>query len=112
MSINAVQQQEPSLVACTISRDVHIFDLLIEDMETILGESWGDLSFEEALSFLAQPESSSLKFITVAMDQEDEDNLARILEIIKAASGQGIKIILITEDVNPASLHALLIQAP
>jgi pilus assembly protein CpaE len=106
--MNAAQQQEPSLVACTISRDVQIFDLLIEDMETVLGESWGDLSFEEALSFLAQPESTNLQFIAVAMDQEDEENLAHILEIIKAASGMGIKIILITEDVSPASLHALL----
>ena len=29
------------IVACTISRDVQIFDLLIEDMEILLGETWG-----------------------------------------------------------------------
>ncbi|NBB97697.1 MAG: pilus assembly protein CpaE, partial [Alphaproteobacteria bacterium] len=34
--------------ACTISRDVQNFDLLIEDMETEFGEDWGDLTFAEA----------------------------------------------------------------
>ena len=43
---SAMQQPDPSpIVACTISRDVRNFDLLIEDMETALGEAWGDLCF-------------------------------------------------------------------
>jgi len=38
---NAVLKSEPqAIVACTISRDVQIFDLLIEDMEAALGENW------------------------------------------------------------------------
>jgi pilus assembly protein CpaE len=40
--------QPAPLVACTISRDVQEFDLLIEDMEAVLGEAWGDLGFNEA----------------------------------------------------------------
>ena len=51
---NAVLKSEPqAIVACTISRDVQIFDLLIEDMEAALGENWGDLSFDDAASYLA-----------------------------------------------------------
>ena len=108
MSSNAVLKDAPQIVACTISRDVQIFDLLIEDMETALGETWGDLGFDDAIPFLSQSDSDGLQFVTIAMDQEDEDNLSLITEIITAAKAKKIKVILITEDVSPASLHALL----
>ena len=40
---SAMPQSEPTpIVACTVSRDVQNFDLLIEDMEAALGENWGD----------------------------------------------------------------------
>ena len=106
---SAVLQHEPQpIVACTVSRDVQIFDLLIEDMEAALGEQWGDLSFDDAIPFLAQPDAASLKFLTIAMDHEDEDRLALISQIIAGAKAKGIKVILITEDVSPAALHNLL----
>ena len=109
MSSNAVLKTEtPALVACTVSRDVQIFDLLIEDMEAALGERWGDLSFDDALAFLHQPDAADLKFLAVAMDHADEDNLDQIAGIIGAAKAQSIKVILITEDVGPAALHQLL----
>lgn len=106
---NAVLKSDtPQITACTISRDVQIFDLLIEDMEAALGENWGDLSFEDAAAFLQQPEAESLQFVTLAMDSEDEDNLDEIANIISIAKANDIKVILITEDVSPASLHKLL----
>ena len=53
MSSVANLQPEPSpILACTISRDVQDFELLIDDMERELGESWGDLSFDDAPLFL------------------------------------------------------------
>ena len=106
---NAVLKSEPqAIVACTISRDVQIFDLLIEDMEAALGENWGDLSFDDAASYLHQPEAASLRFVTIAMDHEDEDNLDQISHVISVAKSKDIKVILITEDVSPAALHQLL----
>lgn len=105
-----VQHDPPQIVACTISRDVQIFDLLIEDMEAALGDSWGDLSFEDAAAFLGQPESRGLQFVTVAMDAQDEDNIDMVSEVITTAKKAGIKVILIAEDVSPASLHMLLRQ--
>ncbi|MEO1798625.1 MAG: pilus assembly protein CpaE, partial [Pseudomonadota bacterium] len=51
MSSVMLQPEPQPLVACTISRDVQNFDLLIEDMEAALGECWGDLGFAEALAF-------------------------------------------------------------
>lgn len=106
---SAMPQSEPTpIVACTVSRDVQNFDLLIEDMEAALGENWGDLGFADALAFFGQPEAESLEFIAVALDEEDEDNLAMMGEIIIQAKSRGIKVILIAEDVSPASLHQLL----
>lgn len=107
--MSAVPQDEPQpIVACTISRDVQVFDLLIEDMEAVLGENWGDLSFDDALVFLEQPEAADMQFVAIALDKDDEDELSSIVEIISAAKARKIKVILITEDVSPASLHTLL----
>lgn len=109
MTSSATKMPEPSPIkACTISRDVQNFDLLIEDMETTLGESWGDLGFSEALAFLNQPEAGVLEFVAIAIDETDEDNLAMLGEVISLSKARNIKSILIAEDVSPAALHQLL----
>ncbi|MFK7867682.1 MAG: CpaE family protein [Roseobacter sp.] len=98
------------IAACTISRDVQNFDLLIEDMEMALGESWGDLGFAEALAFFSQPEAKALEFVALAIDSMDESNLSLLGEIIAQAKERDIQVVLIAEDVTPAALHALLRQ--
>lgn len=109
MTSTAAVQPEPSpIVACTISRDVQNFDLLIEDMEAELGESWGDLSFEDASVFLAQDDSSDLEFVAIAIDEEDEDDVDRVAEIIGMAKAKKVKVLVIAEDVSPIALHQLL----
>ncbi len=107
-STAAVQPEPAPITACTISRDVQNFDLLIEDMESELGESWGDLSFDEAVVFLEQPESDDLEFVAVAMDEEDETEVDKVADIIKAATAKGIKVVVIAEEVSPIALHRLL----
>lgn len=102
------QNDDTAILACTISRDVQNFDLLIEDMEAALGERWGDLGFAEALAFFSQPEAESLQFVALAIDGEDEDNLTLMGEIIAQAKEKKIKVVLIAEDVTPAALHQLL----
>ncbi len=87
-SVATLQPEPAPILACTISRDVQNFDLLIDDMELELGESWGDLSFEDALLFLEQPEAATLEFVAIAVDGEDESDLSSITEIIKAAKAQ------------------------
>ena len=111
MTSSATKQPDTNaLIACTISRDVQNFDLLIEDMEAVLGEAWGDLGFAEALAFINQPEAASLEFVAMAIDETDEDDLVMLGEIIALASKKKIKTILIAEDVSPAALHQLLRQ--
>ncbi|MEM1430591.1 MAG: AAA family ATPase [Pseudomonadota bacterium] len=104
----ALQPEAAPITACTICRDVQNFDLLIEDMEHELGECWGDLSFQDALPFFDQPEAEALEFVAIAMDGDDEEELTLIGEIITAAEGRAIKVVLVAEDVSPVALHQLL----
>jgi pilus assembly protein CpaE len=104
----ALQPAPAPITACTVSRDVQNFDLLIEDMEHELGECWGDLSFDDAAAFLAQPDAAALEFIAIAMDADDEGELKAIGALITTAREAGIKVVLIAEDVSPVVLHQLL----
>jgi pilus assembly protein CpaE len=109
MTSTAALKPEPApIVACTISRNVQNFDLLIEDMESELGESWGDLTFEDASLFLQQPDSDGLEFVAIAMGEDDETEIAAIAEIIKSAAAKRIKVLVIAEEVSPIALHQLL----
>lgn len=109
MSGNDTQNTDESpLLACTISREVQNFDLLIEDMETVMGEAWGDLGFEDSLGFIEQLEPRGLEFIALTIDYQDEEDLSILETVIKAAKAKEIKVIVIAEDVTPASLHQLL----
>ncbi len=109
MSSIANLQPEPApILACTISRDVQDFDLLIDDMELELGESWGDLSFDDATAFLDQPDARSLEFVAIAVNAADEPDLPRISDIVKHAKSHGLKVVLIADQISPIALHQLL----
>ncbi len=108
MSSAMPQTETNQVVACTISRDVQNFDLLIEDMEAVVGENWGDLTFDDALAFFGQPDAEALEFVALAMDQTDEENLVLLGQIISEAKKRKIKVVLIAEDVTPSALHQLL----
>lgn len=108
MSSMMPQPELAPIVACTVSRDVQNFDLLIEDMEAALGEAWGDLGFAESLAFFSQPEATDMEFIALAIDAEDEENLVLLTEVINQAVARDISVILIAEDVSPPTLHSLM----
>ncbi|MCY1127005.1 AAA family ATPase [Frigidibacter sp. RF13] len=107
-SVAALQPEAAPILACTVARDVSNFDLLIEDMEAELGESWGDLTFADAQVFLGQPEANALEFIAIAVDAQDESDIAQIAAIITTAKDKGVKVILIADEVSPIALHQLL----
>lgn len=107
-SVATLQPDPAPIVACTISRDVQNFDMLIDDMEHELGENWGDLSFDDALVFMGQPDAATLEFVAIAVDAEDEADLTRISEIIRTAKARSIKVVLIADQVSPIALHQLL----
>lgn len=107
-SVATLHPDPAPIVACTISRDVQNFDVLIDDMETELGESWGDLSFEDALVFFEQPDAATLEFVAIAVDNEDEKDLTRIGDIIRTAKTRNIRVVLIADQLSPIALHQLL----
>ncbi|GGA96245.1 hypothetical protein [Allosediminivita pacifica] len=98
---------EVALRACTISRDVQNFDLLIEDMESLLGDAWGDLGFEEGVCFLAEDASKALDFIVLVIDAFDEDEVDQLEEVLAAARAAGVPVVTVAEDVTPATLGRL-----
>lgn len=103
-----LKAEENAIEACTVARDIQLFDLLVEDMEAELGECWGGLDFHDGLSYLASPEAAELEFITVAVDRQDEEDLTPVTDLITAAKRVGIKIILVAYDLTPMALHKLL----
>ncbi len=107
-SVANLQPEPAPIVACTISRDVQNFELLIDDMELELGESWGDLTFEDALVFLGQPDAATLEFVAIAVNGEDEADLSRVTDTIRMAKGRNIKVVLIADQISPMALHQLL----
>lgn len=109
MTSNAALQDDPEpIVACTISREVQNFDLLIEDMENVCGENWGDLSLQDAGVFFDQPEADTLEFVVLAVDQDDEAEADLLADLIKRATAQKIKVLIVAEEVSPIVLHKLL----
>lgn len=107
-SVATLQPDPAPIVACTVSRDVQNFEILIDDMEAELGEAWGDLGFEDALIFLDQSESAGLEFIAVAVDADDEGDLGRVTDVVRKAKDKGIKVILVANQVSPMALHQLM----
>ena len=107
-SVATLQPDPAPIKACTISRDVQNFELLIDDMENALGESWGDLSFDDAVQFMGQPEAETLEFVAIAVDAEDEADLPLISEVVRTAKARDIKVVLIADQLSPVILHQLL----
>ncbi|PTW50782.1 AAA family ATPase [Rhodovulum kholense] len=103
----SIPDQAP-IRACTVSRDIQNFDLLIEDMEAELGGGWGDIAFDEARGFFDQPEAQDIEFIAVAVDDADEADIAAIGEIVRAAKQRGLSVLVIAEELSPIALHQLM----
>ncbi len=107
-SVATLQPDPAPIVACTVSRDVQNFEILIDDMEAELGEAWGDLGFDDALIFLDQPDSAALEFIAVAVDADDEGDLSRVTDVVRKAKDKGVKVVLVANQVSPMALHQLM----
>ncbi|MFU8899810.1 pilus assembly protein CpaE [Roseinatronobacter thiooxidans] len=102
------EDQLQKVCACTIARDIHDFDLLIEDMDAIFHEDWGNLTFPEAHAFLDTQEARDLEFLAIALDDKDQRNVSLISSVIEKASALNIRMVLIAEALSPILLHQLL----
>lgn len=109
MSNVAIIETLPSaLVACTISRNIEEFELLIDAMEETFGESWGDIPYDDAQPFLMQTDSAGLRFMVLAVNAADEADVERISAIVAQGKARGLGVILLTDAISPAALHKLM----
>lgn len=109
MSSMAIIETNPStLLACTVTRDIQEFGILIDEMEAEFGEHWGDITFDDAIYFLEQADSNNVQFFFLAMSEADETSADQIGAIITAAIAKGIKVILLAQNIGPAPLHKLM----
>lgn len=108
MSAETENEGTSQIVACAVARDIEAFDLLTEDMETEFGEDWGALTFDAAASALTSDIGAGLKYITVAVDKQDEQDLTPVANVIRTAQEQGIKVVLIPHELDTVALHQLM----
>lgn len=108
MNAESTSENAEVVRACAVARQIEEFDLLIEDMEAELGADWGGLTFENAPGILTSDLASDLEFIAVAVDTEDEQDLAPVANVIRIAKEQNINVILIPHDLNTVALHQLM----
>ncbi len=108
MSAETENEETGPIVACAIARDIEAFDLLIEDMEAEFGEDWGALTFEAAATALTGEIGANLKYIAVAVDKQDEQDLTPVANVIRTAQEQNIKIVLIPHELDTVALHQLM----
>lgn len=99
----------PSAVqGITVSSNLRRFDLLVEDMEEELGEAWADMSVQEALQFLRHSDAAMPEFLALAVARDDEAKLHDLGRIVRAAVAQGVRVILIADDIATDPLERLL----
>lgn len=109
MSNVAIIETLPSaLVACTISRNIEEFELLIDAMEETFGESWGDIPFDDAQTFLKQTDSVGLRFMILAVNAADEGNHDMIAAVVAGGKARGLGVIVLSDAISPAALHKVM----
>ena len=94
--------------ACTISEHISKFDLLIEDMENIMGEAWGDLGISAAKTFMNQSDGLYLEFVAITVDENIANKSEQLIDLVQTAKARDIKSIIVAKNVNPVLLHRLL----
>ena len=99
---------ETQIKACAIARNLEEFDQLIGELESVFGSSWGGLPFADAQAILSSEHAKNLEIAIIAIDRKDEEHLPVVEAAVKSASQMGLKVVLVTNDLGPGSLHKLM----
>ncbi|MGB1234677.1 MAG: AAA family ATPase, partial [Planktomarina sp.] len=97
-----------ALQACMVAREPQAFALLIEDIDDVIGQEWGELNHAEAHMFLSQQEAKFMDCIIVAVDEDDRDNLPAVEAVLHRAQTIGVPALLVAEDLTASELHQLI----
>ncbi len=107
-TIAAIAKASPGKIrACTISRDLTRFGLLVEELEAQFGSDWGNLTPDEAGTWL-MTEGATLDLAALVLGPEDEGDLEPALELVRRAAEAGVPLLVVARDLGAAALHRLL----
>lgn len=104
---NALSPDPTAPLACTVSRDLSAFDLLIEDMEAELGVRWGNLMPDEAAAFLRQTEAEAMELLVIVIETAAEEELSAVAALVDIAQEKDIRTLLVAAELSPLDLHRL-----
>jgi len=97
----------PTLQVCLAARDLSAFSLLVEDLHAELGESWGELTLNEASDFLDDRAASNMALLVVAVDEDDRPGLVHVEQVIAKARRIGLATLLVAEDLTDLEIYQL-----
>lgn len=108
MSDQDQQPQSNAIVTCAVARNLEDFELLIDDLESEFGQTWGGLEFSDVSKVFNSTHAKDLKTAVIAINSQDEDKLSEIEATVREAKKIDLKVILVTDDLGPSALHRLI----
>lgn len=108
MTTGNVTPQDDRIRACAIARDLESFEYLIDEMQSIFGDSWGGLEIDDALPVLSSKHAAQIEHVILALGPDDANNLEQIIQIIDRAKSSNQNVTLVTHDLSSNALHQLL----
>ncbi len=102
------QDQQTPIVTCAVARNLEDFDLLIDDLESEFGQSWGGLEFDDVAKVFKSTHAKDLTTAIIAVNKQDEEHLDAIEATVREAKKINLKVILVTDDLGPSALHRLI----
>lgn len=99
---------KPRLRACTVTRRIEDFGLLVAELQAYFGTTCDNLTPSEALMVARAVGFGKADIVIVILDSEDAQGQEQARSILEAAQEAGKKTLLIAEAVSPTTLHRLL----
>lgn len=91
-----------------IVRDFDEFDLLAEELDVEFEDAWTSMDLEAGKAAIERGMASELKYLVLAVNRGDEQNLEDVLKIAKAARDAGLPLLVVANDLSPMGLHQIM----
>ena len=102
------KKETAGVEALAVAREIDQFDLLIEDLDHEYPGSWQACGIGEAEARVAALDPEIAETVILAIQQADEAAIEPFEALIGTARAQGLKVLLVVEDVSATALHRLV----
>lgn len=106
MGLLKVKSDEVEVFA--ISSNMDGFPSLVSDLNRELAGRWAPMSLNNGENAIKAGAAGDLEIAIVCVSEDDEEDLASAIRVVRAARDHGLKVLLVVKDVSPAALHQLL----